>query len=303
MAVDVLLRPTNILAFLPVAVALGLSLRRWALLSAGGLPGALLFALHNFAAYGSWFATGYGDNRIDFAFAAAPLTLAYYVRWLPVLLSPVVVFVLWLPWSRSERLRTRWALGVWIAAFLAFYLFYKATHEVWWNLRFLLPAAPAMVIGGVLALRDALSRVPRIAAKLLSPMGFGLAVAFVIANSVWWARDFHILSVPAGESRYQQVAAWLNSHLPKDAVCLAMQDSGSLLYYTDFVVVRWDAVRSSEVNKVETAVYHSGRPLYAVLFPFEVADRRILDWRFPGGWRKVGAVADVTIWERSFDKR
>src|SRR5579871_5603746 len=53
MAVDVLIRPTNVLAFLPVAAALGLSPKRWLLLAAGGLPGVVFFAGHSLAAYGS----------------------------------------------------------------------------------------------------------------------------------------------------------------------------------------------------------------------------------------------------------
>src|SRR5208283_4617148 len=46
-AVDVLLRPANLLVFVPLAAALGLSPRRWVLFVAGGAPGAAYFAAHS----------------------------------------------------------------------------------------------------------------------------------------------------------------------------------------------------------------------------------------------------------------
>jgi 4-amino-4-deoxy-L-arabinose transferase-like glycosyltransferase len=42
-SVGVLVRPTDLLAILPVAIALGPSLRRWLMLIAGGMPGGRFF--------------------------------------------------------------------------------------------------------------------------------------------------------------------------------------------------------------------------------------------------------------------
>jgi hypothetical protein len=38
------------------------------------------------------------------------------------------------------------------------------------------------------------------------------------------------------------------------------------------------------------------QPLYAVLFPFEVEERRALTRHVPGEWTLVGTVRQVTIW-------
>jgi hypothetical protein len=51
---------------------------------------------------------------------------------------------------------------------------------------------------------------------------------------------------------------------------------------------------------IEALVRKSGRPLYAVLFPFELAEADVLGKVMPGHWRQVGAVEDVTIWRRDF---
>jgi hypothetical protein len=74
-----------------------------------------------------------------------------------------------------------------------------------------------------------------------------------------------------------------------------MQASGALFYYTDFTFIRWDALDQGNIGAVEAAVRNSKRPLYAVLFPFEV-DSQVLDKTMPGHWREVGLVDDVTIW-------
>jgi hypothetical protein len=80
-----------------------------------------------------------------------------------------------------------------------------------------------------------------------------------------------------------------------------MQASGALFYYTPFTFIRWDSLDSGNVGKVEAAIRKSGRPLYAVLFPFEIDEQHVLQKRMPGHWTQVGKVQDVTIWRRAFD--
>jgi hypothetical protein len=90
----------------------------------------------------------------------------------------------------------------------------------------------------------------------------------------------------------------MEHHLPKDAVCVTMQASGAIFYYTDFTFIRWDFVDRGNVEKIESAVRGSGRPLYAVLFPFEYNDPHVLAARMPGQWEEVGTVGDVRIMRR-----
>jgi hypothetical protein len=297
-AIDVLLRPTNVLAFFPVAIALGASPRRWILFIAGGLPGAVFYCMHAAAAYGSFLTTGYGDNSSSFRAALVPRTLLHYARWLPALFTPLVLLVFALPWLGRETVRTRWLLGTWIIAFAAFYSTYQCTHETWWYLRFLLPAAPAMVVASLLVLRALLSRAPAWSDPVRSMAALAVVVVLVAAGSLWWIRDRHALSIGRSELRYGQVADWMLSNLPADAVCLTMQASGAIFYYTPFTFVRWDAIDAGNVGRVEAAIRNSKRPLYAVLFPFEVDEQGVLTKRMPGRWSQVGKVQDVTIWRR-----
>jgi hypothetical protein len=299
-AVDVLLRPTNVLAMVPVAICLGASPRRWVLLCLGGLPGAVFSGAHSLAAYGHVVATGYGDVTVDFSMADIPGAFVQFCRWLPALFTPIVALCLGLPWLRSSSPRARWVLVTWIAAYGAFYLPYRFTHEVWWYLRFLLPAAPAMAVGGLLVLRALARRIPARSAALGSAAVLAASAALVVSSSYWLNRRFHSLSMGKVELLYPQVADWMRSNLPRDAVCLTMQASGAVFYYTDFTFVRWDFVNGGDVAQVEAAIRKSGRPLYAVLFPFEYNEQHLPESSMPGRWTEVGHVEYVRILRRDF---
>jgi hypothetical protein len=93
----------------------------------------------------------------------------------------------------------------------------------------------------------------------------------------------------------------MRRNVPRDAVCLSMQASGALFYYTDFTFVRWDFVDKGNVGRIESAIQGSRRPLYAVLFPFEYSESRLPGSVMPGRWSEVGDVEDVKIMRRDFD--
>lgn len=123
LALAVLIRPNNIIALAPIAIALGRSWRRWLMVVLGSLPGAIFFCVHSEAAYGSVLATGYGDTGYMFSTSFLPSTVVHYARWLPVLFTPAVVPALGLPWLKRTSPRAVAVLGAWILAYLAFYSF------------------------------------------------------------------------------------------------------------------------------------------------------------------------------------
>jgi hypothetical protein len=75
-----------------------------------------------------------------------------------------------------------------------------------------------------------------------------------------------------------------------------MQVSGALLYFSDYPLLRYDAL-----NKVQWAYVRHWRQtrnvaLYAVLFPFEYSERTVLESLVPGDWPQVGSVKHVRIY-------
>ncbi len=141
----------------------------------------------------------------------------------------------------------------------------------------------------------------RLAARFhLAPRAWWLAPAAVaiLLHGAAWSRYLHAYTIGRGEKVYPKVAAWLQAHLPANAVVASMQTSGALLYYTKFTFIRWDMMSPAEYQRIAAACTAAGRPVYAALFPFEIEDPA---WgAFPqhltGHWTQIGAVREVTIW-------
>jgi hypothetical protein len=298
LSVAVLLRPTNVIVFLPAAAALGADPRRWLRVGIAGVPGAAFLLVHNSLAYGSFLTTGYGDFSTFFSASFVLPTLAHYALWLPRLFTPVVVLSAALPFVSSLPARTRWVLVSWIAGFGGFYATYYCTQETWWYLRFLLPAAPALVVGAVLVLRGLTDLSPK-AGPLLSASAFVAALGLAAADLAQGAISMNVMDVGRTEQRYTRVAEWMRANLPPDAICLCMQESGAVEYYTDLAVLRWDWIKDRNRAAVLEAVRRSGRPVYAVLFAFESEKTHLLSEQMPGPWSEIWHKDDVTVYRRS----
>jgi hypothetical protein len=301
----VLVRPTNVLVFAPVAVCLGASPRRWALLATGGIPGVAVLAAYNAAAYGTIVSAGYSSDVAGlFHLANVMGSLRNYAIWLPVLLTPIGILALGIVAVRQSRAVVA-VLVTWALAFLVFYAPYAFTQRTWWFLRFILPAFPAFIVSAVWVGWIAVDRcrgsmVPRARAiferRALGPLFSAAFVALVVAHNTWWGTRLYAFDAGRGERKYFEVAQWARSNLPADAVVAVMQASGALFYYTDFPIVRWDFLRPDTFRHVGAAVLAEGRPLYAVLFPYDL-ELDAFTGHLHGRWVRAGAIDDVTVWE------
>ncbi|HYC70196.1 MAG TPA: hypothetical protein VEB66_03255 [Opitutaceae bacterium] len=285
----VLVRPTNALMAVPVLLALGWSWRRLLWFGLGGLPCAAWLVYLNLRLYGSPVLTGYGDVGNLLSPEWVGPALRHYARWLPALLSPLVVLALGLPALARRQGRAVLVLGSWIAVTFGFYAFYYHTHETWWYLRFVLPAFPALVVGALV-----------VGERLVLPRGrfaraaaAGIAAAAVIASGWHWSRHWHVLETGRQERLYARAADWVRAELPDDTVLVAMQNSGALFFYTDRTVVRWDTLDGGWAP-VRAALEASGRPVYAVLFEFEL--KEALGEKAPGPWTRVHEIGPISCW-------
>jgi hypothetical protein len=335
-ALAVLIRPTNALIFAPIAVALGLSPRRWLLLAAGGVPGGIFFCFHNLSLYGHVFATGYGNFAASFSPGWIDVTWWHYACWLPVLFTPVVLLAAGLPWLARTEPHKAALLAVWALVFPAFYSAYDCTHQTWWYLRFILPAVPPLVIGGLLVARQlALSVIanqprgrdgppgrpfcsarPAVAPYQVEPAAgrrstgrrwslqrtrvFVFALIVIIANSALWNKRLMALNMGRDNEIYPAAAVWLKANLPGNAVILSMQMSGTLTYYTGFTFLRWDFCNADNRPHVLAALRNGHRPFYAALFPFEV--EAALHEHMPGRWTRVACLpSELEVWRCESD--
>jgi hypothetical protein len=289
--IAVLLRPTNLLVMLAVAVALGSHWRLWLRLSAAGLPGAIVQGYYSYRLYGSPFRTGYGAVGQIFSWDYVPPALQNYVQWLPVMLTPALVLA-FLPSaaSRTGRKFPAALLLAWALPTLVFYAFYFHTHESWWYLRFILPAFPPVILLMLFAGRQ-------LAAKWSWLSTTATWVALFIGLIAWdgyWGLRLSVNTVGKNERNYLEATRWVESRLPANSVLALMQTSGAFYYYSHFTFFRYDQIAVPDFRAIATAAAAAGRPIYAVLFPFET--KIALEKKLPGRWTQVGAARQITFW-------
>ena len=249
----------------------------------------------NHAAYGGYFKSGYGAIGAEFHANLVPGTLAYCIKWLPVLFSPIVIASPAIIAFFRARPRAAALLASWAAAYIGFYSAYRWTHESWWFLRFLLPAAPAIIVAGLLVTRmcfDGLRNSIRgpwlgLLAGLLVFASVGAEVAQVLSLRQAWSIGRQ------GERKYGRVTSWLVHNVPANSVVEVNQFSGSMLYYTNLhTFVRGDQIDAPTAEEDPASPsLREGRPLYAVLFDFEAN----LVTRLPGRWGLIWSDEGVEV--------
>jgi len=308
-AVAVLVRPTNMLLLLPVALALPPRLRTWIAFGLGGLPGALFLAGYNHALYGSYVTSGYGDVRSLFAAAHLAPTLWHYATWVPVVATPLALATVALPWVKIDW-RRKCALLAWAGIFVFFYAAYEPSKETWWYLRFILPALPALGIAAALVLQQINYPSWFLASRLLPPdaapdqmargriLRLPVALLLFLAAAGWmfsWTRDLRATSVELDDRVYPITGRWVAEQLPPDAVLIAYQVSGAVLYYSNQPFIIPNYLTPADAARLDTWLTRNHRVLYAALYPHEES---VVREHLPGRWEVVTRLRQVTIWRR-----
>lgn len=289
----VLVRPTNALLAVPVGVALGFHWRSYLAVGLGGLPGAAAFAFYNWRVYGSPVLTGYGDVSSAFSREFLSHNLAHFARWIPALLSPVIMLVLAAPFLPAARQRGYGMLAAWWVTLTGFYSFYYNSGETWWYLRFILPAFPALILGSLAVLATSAQ-----AFRVRTRLGLVAVSGVLLFAAGWQIRQIQHLAVMTfeqGERNYPDAAHWAQKNLPANSAIFCLQVSGAFYYYSDFMMVRWDQVAAGQYAALHAALAEQQRPIYAALFPFETPEA--LD-KIGGHWTKLTTIGQVTFWQR-----
>lgn len=293
-AMATLVRPTNLLLAPALLVLVGLSPRRLLAFGAGGLPGAAWLAWYNHALYGHPLASGYGNIGAAFALHHGVPTALHFAKWLALLLPALLLVLPFAAVTRGE-LRDR-RLAALAAAFVAItgcYAFYEVSHEVWWCLRFILPAVPALILASLIGI-EALARGP----GARWPRGFrpgiaGLISLWAVAAALHWAPRLAVFEMRRYEQAYADgVEAALARYRP-DALVVCSAFSGSLYYYTPFAVLRSDQLGPADFARYTERLRPAGREIGALLFEAEEAEAFR---RCPGNWTRVARVGNVGLW-------
>ena len=280
-AVAVLIRPNLApLALVPLIMA-----GRRAAFAAPVVTVGMLLAILQWYWYGSPLRSGYGSADELFAVSNVPANATNYLRWLvdtspALLLAPVGLVVLFKthdpgPTTQDPRPPTL-ALAVFAALVIASYLIY-AVFEHWSYLRFLLPALAVMAVLTAMAAVAAIERAP-LAWRL--PALFVLLLG-ILAHGLWQARARDTFRLPDQLRRVSQVAAFINDHVPDEAVLVSGEQSGAMRYYTARSILRWDAAPADPLAPAIDALEQSGRPIFIVLDAWEVDPFKQKFWTVP----------------------
>lgn len=298
-AVGVLVRPMNALLLPALLLALPARPKSWGLFLLGGAPFAVFLLLYNDAAFGSPLRTGYGGLLAGgLAWGNFSPRAVHYAVWLSRTLSPLLLLG-WLTFAFDRRvaLRDRGLLLVWFAAFFVFYSFYTV-YDAWWYTRFLLPGLPAVILGFLILLRDALGLADLSVARR-APLRVAAAVVLVLAAlavEVRFIDKEKVHKVYKGERVYPDACEMARRRLPPDAILLAMQLSGALHYYTPITYVMWNWLDPARFASLRASTEGRGYRWYALLAPFEQEE---VTRNLPGRWREIDRTGDVALWELS----
>jgi hypothetical protein len=311
-ALAVLLRPSNALCVFPVLVCfVGQGgLRRMITWGLAGLPAGLWLLWYQHTLYGSWHTTGYGDISTGFGLQFLKPTLQSYLIWLPEMFTPLVCLALAAPFLRSVPAHARAVLVTWAGVFVAFYSVYWCTWDNWYNMRFVLPAAPAMLVLALLVARELLrwldARSSRIARWARNPL-VGLAAAGLLLGFLGKrSADRDVLYWLHNNHEHAFAARWVRDHLPANAVIFAKHATGSLMHYTELPFIRSDHDKVRESPALFDQIERAGRPIYAVNYHWETAGYQWGRGRgsgypdLPGSWERVALMwdDDVMVWKR-----
>jgi hypothetical protein len=304
-AVGLLVRPNLLpLVFVPLIV---IALRRrgsdrlFAILLFG-LPvaaAALFIAWLNATWYGSPLRSGYGPNDQLYAWSSIPANLRLYTSWFWESQSGwtlVGLLPLMPPFNRyTQRVEIRVAAAMLLVT-LACYLPYQP-FDVWWYLRFLLPAygSIAVLIG---------SGATSVARMVPRPWGQLAAIAILLVLTVHtmeFAADHDVFgALREGERRYVYIGRFAASALPDNALVFAMQHSGTLRLYGGRYTIRYDFIDADQAAGAPAALQHAGFHPFLIVDDAELPDVRRhfnlsadapLPWPILGRMRELGGVS------------
>jgi hypothetical protein len=286
-AVGVLMRPNLApLAILPACFVIVRSSRPWRAVSEFSAPVALaglVVGYLHWRWFGSPLRSGYGTASEIYAVAGFVPNLQLYVRWLVashgpwLLLAPLAL--VW-PWrfagdagsSTTNATDIRWLL-VFAAGVVAAYLFWNV-FDVWTYLRFLLPALAIAMVAVTAMIVSVIARMP---AAARGPVVVIVTLALMAAN-VATAQSLDVFRFARVQSRAVLAGRYLDAVLPGDAVVIAGEQSGSVRYYTNRSIVRWDLAAAGGLDEVCARLDHLGRDIWIAL---DVWEEELFRRKFP----------------------
>jgi Dolichyl-phosphate-mannose-protein mannosyltransferase len=258
--------------------------QRLLMFAVGAMPACIGVAVLNTLWYGSPLTSGYGTLAHFYRWEYFWPNVVRYPRWLIESQTPTVLVALGAPLVLAQgvqhdtRVGKPRALAVtywcFVAATFACYMFYMP-YDAWWYMRFLLPSLPPLLVLTSLGLVTIATRlVPNARTITIASM-----VGLLASHGLSYSRSHSVFDIRTGTQHYRAVGEYIARRLPERAVLLAMQQSGSVRYYSGRLSVRYDAIPPSELDAVIDDLRRLQYHPYFVLEEWEESPFRV---RFQG---------------------
>jgi hypothetical protein len=269
----ILVRPNLVPLVLPLALFIAYrspgyraTVRAVSLLALGVLPGVALTAAIHTTLYGSPLRSGYGpladifgwQRLLTTATAYPARALASHTALLGIALAAPLMLRSPKPADRALSASV-FLLAMTATTFLC-YAFYPP-FEPWWSLRFLTGSIVWLLVLASAVLVRLIERLPSSARAPAALLAASLAVGLLLQRGA----TRHVFTFGHGEQRYLATARWINQHLPRRAVLMCMQHSGSLRYYTGRPILRWDLLPARKLDRALRFLRERGYSPYFVL--------------------------------------
>jgi hypothetical protein len=285
-------RPTSILMIVPLVVALRLRKRLLLYAAVGAAPfGAALMAF-NYALFGGPFRTGYGTLREVVNWDA--LRNCPKFHFLEVIRTLTPIPLAGLVASLFDRSVERWVrllLPVWFGVFVAFYSLWNVCQN-WFDMRFILPGIPALLVATVLVMRDAVAALPRWASVVR--VVTVVLMAIVCVSCVRAARRYDALGYD--QSFWPKTVFWAERSIPRRAIVVSGIYGGAFYYYASRFTIRWDFLDDDKFQLLRAYAGNAGLPWYAVTSADADLKPEVFAKRYQARWRPISTYRDVTLW-------
>jgi hypothetical protein len=298
-ALAVAVRPTNLLLFPALLLALPWELGAWGFFALGAAPLAGALGVYNTVQYGAPWVSGYPPMAREFKLRYFPASLKHYALWFSRFFSPLFLPA-WLASlsSACRREKNQLLLAVWAIPFLLFYGFYKYTDDAWWYLRFVLPALPAMLLAAALFAHRLVGRL--FSRKPLAVWGASGLFLLALGFSLVWCARLGVKGLARGERVYPEAVALAQERLRPEDVLFASQCSGSVYFYSDRGLVRQDLLRERDLLRLLERIEQEGRQAFLLLLGGETLD---FPRRYPFLVEKTAERGPVSLYRILVEKR
>jgi hypothetical protein len=103
-----------------------------------------------------------------------------------------------------------------------------------------------------------------------------------------------VYQIKGYEEVYAEASHAARKTFPAHAVVLSGATCGSLYTYTDFPILRYEALRPDSFAHFSARAHSTGRAVCALIF--DVEEHEAIRNHCPGNWHRVGTVKNLGLW-------